>query len=207
AELRHGATGSEGDNGSDVEFQDDEPLPAASAPNLCVSIQISADELPLCLPVQTSSQHASGDAKTWDQILEFPVKYRDLPPDTQLTIAVLKLCGTGTSAIVGGHGIPIDPCSKLRQGSQRLKLWRGRLPDRSFPTTTPGKPTDPNEVDRLCKLVKKYDQRSIHRLPWLDRLAFEKIHKIKHEHDLYSDGLHLLIELPTFDFPLIFSEK
>ena len=70
-------------------------------------------------------------------------------------------------------------------------------------------------MDRLEKLVKRYEQGDLPRLDWLDNLAFRKIEQlhtsIKTNNNSNSswqpsEEVFLYIDFPRFDFPVVFSE-
>ena len=76
-----------------------------------------------------------------------------------------------------------------------------------------------------CKLVKKYERGDLQKCDWLDKLAFRRMEEI-HAVSLFfalecatgyklifykaeankSDNFFLYIDLPRFDFPIVFSE-
>jgi phosphatidylinositol 3-kinase len=64
-------------------------------------------------------------------------------------------------------------------------------------------------MDRLEKLVKKYEQGDLPKLDWLDNLAFRKIEQlhtsIKSAAETAED-VFIYVDFPRFDFPVIFSE-
>ncbi|KAF3432565.1 hypothetical protein FNV43_RR27305 [Rhamnella rubrinervis] len=75
---------------------------------------------------------------------------------------------------------------------QKLKLWPGTVADRLFPIKTPGKIPrhEIGELERLKKLVNKYERGQIKCVDWLDWLAFKTMEKIK-EHENSRNG-HLI---------------
>ncbi|ORZ20587.1 kinase-like domain-containing protein [Absidia repens] len=73
-------------------------------------------------------------------------------------------------------------------------------------TTTPSKIEATDDMDKLEKLVKRYDCGNIQPVEWLDNLAFRKIEQIHKKASLSSDSLALYIELPKFDFPVVYGD-
>lgn len=64
----------------------------------------------------------------------------------------------------------------------------------------------PDEMGRLEKLVKKYERGDLPKSDWLDKMAFRKMEEIHAAETEKSDDLFLYVDLPRFDFPVIFSE-
>jgi phosphatidylinositol 3-kinase len=118
----------------------------------------------------------------------------------------------------------------MRKGKHKLYVWPGVEADGKNETSTPSRLKTTSELDRLERLVKKHDAGDIQPVDWLDALAFrqiEKIHKVYSEiillilRDLHfnltnfvgiqeetekSHDLHLYIDFPKFDFPLVYGE-
>lgn len=55
--------------------------------------------------------------------------------------------------------------------------------------------------------MRKYERGDIDRIEWLDYMAFREIEKINKSECETSQRTYLYIDLPIFDFPLLFSEK
>ncbi|CAL5361655.1 unnamed protein product [Camellia sinensis] len=66
-------------------------------------------------------------------------------------------------------------------GRHKLRLWPSKEADGSIQTTTPGKvpKEECGELERLEKLVNKYETGQIQRVDWMDRLVFKAMDKIK----------------------------
>ena len=62
------------------------------------------------------------------------------------------------------------------------------------------------EVERLEKLLNKYERGQLRHIDWLDRLAFKSIEKIKETESKLNGGthLHLIVDLRTFEHPVAF---
>lgn len=56
------------------------------------------------------------------------------------------------------------------------------------------------------QLVKKYERGDLPKSDWLDNMAFRKMGEIHAAEADKSENLFLYIDLPRFDFPVIFSE-
>ncbi|KAG1243992.1 hypothetical protein G6F68_015626 [Rhizopus microsporus] len=56
------------------------------------------------------------------------------------------------------------------------------------------------------QLVKRYDCGDIRPVEWLDNLAFRQIEKIHKEASANLTELALYVDLPKFDFPVVYGE-
>jgi phosphatidylinositol 3-kinase len=151
--------------------------------DLFVRIQLWSDNKPLVPSVQTAHKaFKSREQIAWNESVVLPVKYRDLPLNSQLAVTVFDIAGPRKKAVVGGATLRLfGSQATLKKGKQRLFLWKGKEADGSAETETPSKIGLKDEMGRLEKLVKKHERGDIPRLDWLDKLAFrqiEKIHKV-----------------------------
>ncbi|KAI8329836.1 kinase-like domain-containing protein [Chlamydoabsidia padenii] len=96
--------------------------------------------------------------------------------------------------------------STLRKGKHKLHIWAAKEADGRTLTTTPSKVDVTNDMDKLEKLVKRYDCGNIQPVEWLDNLAFRKIEQIHKKASLSSNSLALYVELPKFDFPIVYGD-
>lgn len=153
-----------------------QPLPS----DLYLVLQLWANGNPLTLPFQTA--HKSFKSKgnyRFNESITLPIKYRDLPLSSQLTVTVYDIAGPRQRTIIGGSTIRLfGKKSTLKKGKQRLFLWRGQAGDGSVESETPSKVGLKDEMGRLEKLVKKHERGDITRMDWLDKLAFRQIEKI-----------------------------
>lgn len=62
------------------------------------------------------------------------------------------------------------------------------------------------EVERLEKLVNKFERGQLPHIDWLDRLTFKSIERIKDEESKRcgKTHLHLIVDLRTFEHPVAF---
>jgi phosphatidylinositol 3-kinase len=56
------------------------------------------------------------------------------------------------------------------------------------------------------QLVKKYERGDLQKSDWLDKMAWRKMEEVHAAETEKSENLFLYIDLPRFDFPVIFSE-
>ncbi|KAJ1979850.1 Phosphatidylinositol (PI) 3-kinase [Dimargaris verticillata] len=174
---------------------------------LFATVELFADGYPLCVPYQTP--YKSGKSTSmFNEWVTLPIRYRDLPLTAQLVLNVWTLQAPRQVVILGGSTLPLFTHNhKLRQGRQKLRIWEDQLADPLSPTQTPGKKGHTaTEMDRLEKLMKKHENGDLPRLDWLDKLAFREIERV-HQHEAQcTTRLFLYVELPRFDFPLVYSE-
>ncbi|OAV94835.1 hypothetical protein PTTG_00753 [Puccinia triticina 1-1 BBBD Race 1] len=126
-----------------------------------------------------------------------------------------------SSTVVGGTTLALFGKKRtLRKGKQRCFVHRDRIADGNVSSTTPSKfvipsESDPNSLEvpeesdqlgRLEKLVKKQERGDLPRLEWLDQLAFRQIEKIHAQETAKSRDMYLYVDLPRFDFPILFNE-
>ena len=99
--------------------------------------------------------------------------------------------------------------STLKRGQQRLYVHRWVEADPLPDTTTPSELVDEeqDEMGRLENLVKDYERGDVAKIDWLDRMAFRQIEKVHASEASKSDKLFLYVDLPKFDFPVVFSEQ
>lgn len=55
--------------------------------------------------------------------------------------------------------------------------------------------------------MKDHERGDIVKIDWLDRLAFRQIEQVHQRESAKSDELYLYVDLPRFDFPVVFSEQ
>ncbi|KAG1204363.1 hypothetical protein G6F70_000580 [Rhizopus microsporus] len=181
----------------------DKPLP-----DLYVTVQLFGDNKPLTVPVRTSYK-AFKNHWSWNEWLTLPIKYCDLPASAQFAITVWKANGPRKVQPVGGTTLRVfGKHFTLRKGKQKLHLWPDREADGKQDTSTPSKikTKDSDDMNKLEKLVKRYDCGDIRPVEWLDNLAFRQIEKIHKNASATLTELALYVDLPKFDFPVVFGE-
>ncbi|KAI0663723.1 atypical/PIKK/PI3K protein kinase [Cubamyces menziesii] len=174
--------------------------------DLYVTCQLIADNKPLTIPFRTSFKAFKKDY-TWNEWITFPIRYCDLPLNSQITFTVWDIAGPRAAVPVGGTTFRLFGKKwTLRRGKHRMILWPDREADGANESTTPSKIGTRDEMGRLEKLVKKYERGDLPKSDWLDALAFRKMAEIHATETEKSENLYLYIDLPRFDFPVIFSE-
>ncbi|KAJ4493031.1 atypical/PIKK/PI3K protein kinase [Lentinula edodes] len=175
--------------------------------DLYVICQLIADNKPLTIPFRTSFK-AFKNAYIWNEWITFPIRYCDLPLSSQITFTVWDIAGPRSAAPVGGTTFRLFGKKwTLRRGKHRLLLWPGIEADGCVDSATPSKiPGATDEMGRLEKLVKKYERGDLPKSEWLDKITFRKMEEVHAAETQKSETLFLYIDLPRFDFPVIFSE-
>ncbi|KIR59973.1 phosphatidylinositol 3-kinase [Cryptococcus bacillisporus CA1873] len=146
---------------------------------------------------------------TWNSVVIFPITYPSLLLSSQIAFTIWDVQGSGKAIPVGGTTMSLFNSKRtLKRGQQRLHVHRGVQADPSLNTTTPSELADEeeDEMGRLERLVKDFERGDIPKIDWLDRLTFRQIEKA-HSATEKSDNLYLYVDLPKFDFPVVFSEQ
>ncbi|KAA1468918.1 atypical/PIKK/PI3K protein kinase [Dentipellis sp. KUC8613] len=174
--------------------------------DLYVTCQLVADNKPLTIPFRTSFK-AFKSNYTWNEWISFPIRYCDLPLSSQVTFTIWDIAGPRAAVPVGGSTFRLFGKKwTLRRGKHRLLLWPGLEADGSVESSTPSKMGPRDEMGRLEKLVKKYERGDLPKSDWLDKIVFRKMTEIHAAETEKSENLFLYIDMPRFDFPVIFSE-
>ena len=187
----------------------------------------------LHLPVTTAYKHFTKRWE-WNEWIQLPLKYSDLPRNAQLCLTIYDCGGSKNESgknrnlrtAIGGTTIGLfGKKGLLRQGQMDLRVWAETAADPGHPTTTPGKQSytnsannstdqlSPNpEFHRLSKLTKKYRSGKIQTVDWLDGLSFAEIEKVNSKEKERSNLLFLMIEFPEFrltgePYSVIYYEK
>ncbi|KAL3837733.1 hypothetical protein ACJIZ3_022324 [Penstemon smallii] len=180
-------------------------------PELYVECSLYVDGAPFGLPMRTRLE-SSGPSYCWNELITLSTKYRDLTANSQLTLTVYDVSCGKNEEVVGGATIHLFNMKKqLKTGKHKLRLWSGKEADGSINTTTPGKvPKDERgELERLEKLVNKYERGQIQRVDWLDRLAFKSMEKIKERESIKNGSSHLyiVVDFCSFEHRVVFQES
>lgn len=178
---------------------------------LYVECALFIDGAPFGLPTRTRLE-STGPSYCWNELITLSTKYRDLTAHSQLALTVWDVsCGKDEGLIGGATILLFSSKKQLKTGKQKLRLWPGKEADGSFPTTTPGKVPrhERGELERLEKLVNKYERGQIQRVDWLDRLTFKAMEKIKERESCKngSSHLYLVVDFCSFEHRVVFQES
>lgn len=155
---------------------------------------------------------SGGASYCWNELITMSTKYRDLTAHSQLAFTVWDVsCGKDEGLIGGATILLFNNKMQLKTGKQKLRLWPGKEADGSFPTTTPGKVPkhERGEVERLEKLVNKYERGQIQCVDWLDRLTFKAMEKIKELENCKNgnSSLYLVVDFCSLEHRVVFQES
>ncbi|KAI9341366.1 kinase-like domain-containing protein [Obelidium mucronatum] len=191
---------------SDLElFEELQPRPSTEPFVLC---HLLAGHKQLANPMRTAHRCFDNSSWVWNEWITFPIKYKDLPESTLIAFTIWDVCGPRTAIPLGGTTFALfDENSAIKKGRHKLALWPGVEADCSPISTTPSEFTDSSEMDRLERLMRKYELGDIPRIDWMDKLAFREIDSIFNDENTQAAKMFLYIDLPKFDFPLVFHEK
>ncbi|KAL6187502.1 hypothetical protein ACLB2K_038900 [Fragaria x ananassa] len=193
---------------------DVDPTPATTKERrseLYVECALYIDGAPFGLPTRTRLE-SSGPSYCWNELITLSTKYRDLTGHSQLALTVWDVsCGKDEGLIGGATILLFNNKKQLKTGKQKLRLWQGKVADGSFPTLTPGKVprNERGELERLEKLVNKYERGQIQCVDWLDRLAFKAMERIKERESSKNGSLHLylVVDFCSFEHRVVFQES
>ncbi|KAG0322008.1 Phosphatidylinositol (PI) 3-kinase [Podila horticola] len=175
-------------------------------PDLYVTCQMFSGSQPLTVLLKTSYKPMSSKF-AWNEWITLPIKYRDLPLNAQLCFTIWDAASPRKVEAIGGSTLKLfGPFNIILTGPQKLHMWPDCEADGSEFTKTPSDTGVKDEMDRFEKLLKKQDRGDIPRTEWLDNLAYRQIEQIHKKHAAQSEKMLLNIDLPRFDFPVIFDE-
>ena len=207
--------------------------------DLYLSAQIFSNQIPLhSCRINSRFGHIFEDTTNvicWDEVLTFPIKYRDLALDSVLVITILD-----DTTVYGGTTIPFyDENCVLKTGKQKLVFYFNKPGDpNTIPhiNTTPGQLYDSfKDIDILFQMEKKLEKYYHHHkentpsststTAWLDKLTIDRIeHSLRPHNNSIDNGFdwlwgcsddemyfnqlsYLIIEFPIHMFPVLFEEK
>ncbi|GMH26109.1 hypothetical protein Nepgr_027952 [Nepenthes gracilis] len=177
---------------------------------LYVECALYIDGAPFGLSMRTRLE--SGQSFCWNELITLSTKYRDLTAQSQLSFTVWDVSYGKDDGLIGGATILLFNSKKqLRTGKQKLRLFLGKEADGSFPSATPGKVPrhERGELERLEKLMNKYERGQIQHVDWLDRLAFKAMENIKEREScgIKNSHLYLVVDFCSFEHQVVFQES
>ncbi|KFK40782.1 hypothetical protein AALP_AA2G040200 [Arabis alpina] len=180
-------------------------------PELYIECALYIDGAPFGLPMRTRLK-TTGPPYCWNEPITLSSKYRDLTAHSQLAITVWDVsCGKAEGLIGGATILLFNSKMQMKSGKQKLRLWQGKEADGSFPTSTPGKVPrqERGELERLEKLMNKYERGQIQSIDWLDRLMLKSLDTIKEQEGSKhgNSHLYLVIDFCSFEHRVVFQES
>ncbi|KND89763.1 Phosphatidylinositol 3-kinase VPS34 [Tolypocladium ophioglossoides CBS 100239] len=168
--------------------------------DLYVTVQVWAGSKPFTVPVQTAYKPFRSERK-WNEWLELPITYKQLPVNAHLAITMWDLSPTGGKRALdhaipfGGTTLPLfDADNQVQKGRQKCLVHRHKHADGTDNSKTPAlvaakrkanarnsdvtpQDKDAEELDRMEKLFKKHEMGEIPRVDWLDQMVFRSFEK------------------------------
>ena len=144
-------------------------------------------------------------------------KYCDLTANCSLVVTVWegnnRAGGAGMNEVrefnqtpIGGTSIRLfNRHGALRFGQQKLFIWKGVGGDGAVNSSTPHKIKPDVGIDKITKIIQRYDQNELPRVKWLDKLSFRRIEKMN-QATPEDEDMYLVIDLPNFRRPVIFDQ-
>lgn len=181
-------------------------------PELYVECLLYIDGVPFGLNARTRHASKEGQECRWNEWVTLSAKYSDLAASAQLAFTVWDVAQPRQEVAVGGATCQLfNRRHQLKSGRLKQHLWPGRRADGAVPTATPGKlpKHERGELERLEKVVARYDRGQVAPAEWLDRLAFQAIERVRADEGRRRGCSHLqlLVEFPAFDHPVAFQEE
>ncbi|KAK9465410.1 kinase-like domain-containing protein [Lipomyces arxii] len=173
--------------------------------DLFATVQLFADCKPLTAPVRTTHKNPKSGRK-WNEWLELPISYAQLPVSSQLAITVWDIAGREIIPF-GGTTVKLfdDKDYTLKRGEHHLRVWLDEEADGMTDSATPSAVEGDKGILSIRNKHSDFDEPMT--LNWHAYLAFRRLEerhrKIASEH---SDKHILVVEFPKFDFPVLFSD-
>ncbi|KAK9476575.1 kinase-like domain-containing protein [Lipomyces japonicus] len=173
--------------------------------DLIVTVQLFADCKPLTSPVRTTQKN-SKSGRRWNEWLQLPITYAQLPLSSQLAITVWDIAGSRKMIPFGGTTVKLfdDKDFTLKRGRHNLNVFLDRESDGMNDSSTLASVTD--EKDSLEMRIKRHDYSESSKLSWYDNLAFRKLEILQTRNERATGEHSIIVELPKFDFPVLFSD-
>lgn len=148
------------------------------------------------------SQTTTSLVGVWNQVLQLPIRWRDLPRDTFLSFEVIA---AGNEVIHRSSLKLFDTYGRLKTGLQRVLLDESTRSEDDI--VWKAKKT----LNQLEHVTSKPAFGQTQSVPWLDDMTRQHCHKIlaqakEEEKSVTPPSVYLIIELPTFDVPVLHEE-
>ncbi|KAK9455873.1 kinase-like domain-containing protein [Dipodascopsis uninucleata] len=174
--------------------------------DLFVTVQLFADCKPLTAPIRTTNKNPKS-GRRWNEWLQLPITYAQLPLSSQLAITVWDIAGPRRLIPFGGTTVPLfqDKDFTIKRGQHNLHLWLDKEADGMTNSSTSS--DNNHDEDILDFKLKGNDMNDNSRLSWHDNLAYRQLELLHSAASARKSNDHsLVIEFPKFDFPILFSD-
>lgn len=192
-------------------IEDPEKTLLSSAMNsnsdLMVTVQLFSNSKPLTSPVSTLYKSFK-NVRRWNEWVTLPIKFCQLPLDSQLAITIWDFAGQKRRIPYGGTTVKLFDFKDytLKRGRQKLKVWLGKEADGLVNSQTDSQAYPQYEMDRLERLIKKHESGDLPQVDWLDNLVFRQIEKMNKDEANQTDQNLLYIDLIQFEMPVVFAD-
>jgi len=176
-------------------------------PELYITCQVYYDNNPILSPMQTAYTSFNSHW-IWNQWLVFPINYKNLPLNSKIKFTIWEPYSSYESLPVGECTFRLfSKNNELKTGKYRLLVHQDTKSDGMDNSNALSKSEIPTKMDKLNKKLREYDRGDIPKNEWLDNLLFKEIDNLLLKECNDSPNLYLYIDLPQFDFPVLFNEK
>ncbi|KAL4535341.1 hypothetical protein Ndes2526B_g06236 [Nannochloris sp. 'desiccata'] len=163
----------------------------------------------------THYSEAESDGCSWDSLLSFAPKYRDLGPTAQIALTVWEVReGEEAPSPLGGTTMRLfSKKGRLKAGNHTLKLWLSQEGDIAYPSSTPGKVpvSERGHAGHVERTLEKHQRGELHPVSWLDALSVPIAESFlaSESEKVRKDGelLELVIDIPSFDLPVLYQDS
>jgi phosphatidylinositol 3-kinase len=190
---------------------------------LYLSCQLHAHGQPLGLPERTCNM--PGSRLRWNEWITFRAKYCDLSPDAWVALTLIGSAGPLAARTIGTARLPLfSEAQQLRTGvvTVLLDLSQGGDAVAEAAANGVGEATgeatsgaagcaaDVEEMARLEELAARHEEvtaQADRHLDWLNRPTFVHLEQRQLELSRRIERHLLSVQLPDFEYPVLFHEK
>lgn len=186
--------------------------------HLFVEAQLMEDGVPMGLPSRTSYAPLETHCR-WNDTLTFPhIRYWHLPRNAELRLHLRSKLGPRQFVTLGEASFRLfSKNGRLKSGRKKnaLNLAHGSAEGGGEEAQHPpaaasgggAAPPKGESMDRLEKLIQRYDRNAMDRTPWLDRLAFRRIEQINQSRRGGDSKPVIMVEMERWDLTVMFGAK
>ncbi|KGU37859.1 phosphatidylinositol 3-kinase VPS34 [Candida albicans P57055] len=154
-------------------------------------------------PVRTSYKAFNNKGRTWNQQLKLNIDYNQISIDAYLKFSICEIIDTKPSVFgVSYLSLFSHDSSTLRSGSHKIPVFMEDDPQYS-------KNIQYGTLTGLTDLEKRlidYENGMYPRLNWLDKMVLPKVDATFLKTNNKDHDYYLYIELPQFEFPIVYSD-
>eukprot|EP00158_Paraphelidium_tribonemae_P006475 Partr_v1_DN27836_c0_g1_i1_m23389 putative Phosphatidylinositol 3kinase len=187
-------------------------LPMSAARDLRVTCQLwmTNSHRPLSMPIKSNHKHfSSADTYEWNQWIQFPCRYNELPFSTIMSFIVSDIGTDGRAHVVGGTTVRLFESQQGMLLKGRQKLLLSSADSGAFDDPRRLKASElavADNVDRLEELQRLHASGEVDHVDWLDKLILASVENERNLELKKSRQLFLYINFPDLNVPVIFNE-